>query len=171
MFQCVSALSYIALGIFNQLDVGVKATAIATSRLLEIDPPKEVIVIPSFRDNRTEIELYVEDIEKFSDQTLETTETSQFTVGGKTDPKSSAGAIANAARERKTPAVQAIGADAVFSAVRAITIARQYLKDKEDGVDLYFKAEFVKVRFESRNEDTTAVKLTCYLYQGKLRTE
>lgn len=153
-------------------NVGVKATAIATARLAtETDTPMSLVVIPGFRENRTEIELYVEDVTKFADKTIDTPEEeSPFTVGGKTDPKSSAGAIASAARERKTPTVQAIGAEAVFSAVRAIAIARQYLADKDDGIDLYFKVEFVKVRFEGRSEDTTAVKMTCFLYEGELET-
>lgn len=153
-------------------NVGVKATAIATARLAtENEPPKHVVAIPGFRGNRTEIELYVEDVANFADKTIETpAEESPFTIGGKTDPKASAGAIANAARERKTPVVQAIGAEAVFGAVRAIAIARQYLQDKDDGIDLYFKTEFVKVRFEGRSEDTTAIKMTCYLYEGKLET-
>ena len=74
----------------------------------------------------------------------------------------------NAARERKSCTVQAIGADAVFNAVKAIAIAREYLKDKDDGVDLYITVGFTKVRFEGRDEDTTAVKYTCYLYEGSL---
>jgi stage V sporulation protein S len=151
-------------------NVGVKATLIAAERLeKETTPAKTVVAIPSFRGNRTEIELYVEDVDKFAGKTLPTpSETANLTVGGKTDPKLSAGAIANAARERKTPAVQAIGADAVFNAVRAIAIARQYLRDKEDGIDLYFRLEWTKIRFEGRDEDTTAIRFSCCLYEGDL---
>ena len=111
----------------------------------------------------------MEDVEKFAAKTLPTpAETANLTVGGKTDPKLSAGAIANAARERKTPVVQAIGAEAVFNAVRAIAIARQYLQDKDDGIDLYFRLEWTKIRFEGRDEDTTAIRFTCSLYEGDL---
>ena len=151
-------------------NVGVKATLIAAERLeKETTPAKTVVAIPSFRGNRTEIELYVEDVEKFAAKTLPIpAETANLTVGGKTDPKLSAGAIANAARERKTPVVQAIGAEAVFNAVRAIAIARQYLRDKEDGIDLYFRLEWTKIRFEGRDEDTTAIRFTCSLYEGDL---
>lgn len=149
-------------------NVGIKAAAIATARLAQTEPAKSIAIIPSFRDNRSEISLFVDDISNLEDGDIETTDTVNFTVGGKSDPKASAGAIANAARERKSCTVQAIGADAVFNAVKAIAIAREYLEDKDDGVDLYITVGFTKVRFEGRDEDTTAVKYTCYLYEGSL---
>lgn len=59
-----------------------------------------------------------------------------------------AGAIAGVMREKGHVAVQAIGAAAINQALKAITLARTFLK--EDGIDLVFFAEFVEVEIDGK---------------------
>lgn len=149
------------------VNVAVKAMAIATVKLAE-DEKKHIVAVPSFRDNRNEVSLFVEDVEKFKSNAILTTVTSDYSVGAKTDPKICAGAIANSAREKHAVSLQAIGPDAVFNAIRSVAIAREYLEGKGDDVDIFLKVELTKIRFDGRDEDTTAVKLSCFLHQGQI---
>lgn len=153
------------------VNVAVKALAIATKRLSEQDD-MHIVAVPSFRDNRNEVSLVVEDVEKLKANALLTTDISHYVVGAKTDPKMTAGAIASSAREGHASSVQGIGADAVFNAIRAIAIAREYLKDKADNVDLFVKAEFVEVTLDGKDgkedRNSTAVKMTAFLHQGQI---
>ena len=152
------------------VNVAVKALAIATKRLSEDN--MHIVAVPSFRDNRNEVSLVVEDMEKLKANSLLTTDISHYAVGSKTDPKMTAGAIASSAREGHASSVTGIGADAVFNAIRSIAIAREYLKDKADNVDLFVKAEFVEVTLDGKEgqEDrtSTAVKMTAFLHQGQI---
>lgn len=156
------------------VNVAVKALAIATKRLQgEVThDTMEIVAVPFFRDNRNEVSLFVEDLQNFKANAVLTTETSNFTVGAQTDPKMTAGAIANAAREGHASSMQGIGAEAVFNSIRSVAIAREYLSDKEDSVDLFVKAEFVEVTRDGKDgqEDrtSTAVKLTVFLHEGKI---
>jgi stage V sporulation protein S len=152
------------------VNVAVKALAIATKRLeSEATTPMHIVAVPFFRDNRNEVSLYVEDLEKLKANALLTTDMAHYPVGTKTDPKLTAGAIASSAREGHASSVQGIGADAVFNAIRAIAIAREYLRDKDDKVDLFCKAEFIEVTLDTKDgetRDSTAVKITAFLHQG-----
>jgi len=67
-----------------------------------------------------------------------------------------AGAIAGVIREGTVAEVQAIGAGAVNQAVKAIAIARGYLK--EDGIDITCIPSFVEIEIDK--QERTAIKLT-----------
>ncbi len=66
-----------------------------------------------------------------------------------------AGAIAGVMREKGRVDVQAIGAGAVNQAVKAVCIARGYLK--EDGIDIMCLPSFVEVQID--DHERTAVRL------------
>jgi stage V sporulation protein S len=66
-----------------------------------------------------------------------------------------AGAIAGVMRESGRAEVQAIGAGAVNQAIKAVAIARGYLK--QDGIDITCLPEFVEVQIDE--QERTAVKL------------
>jgi stage V sporulation protein S len=66
-----------------------------------------------------------------------------------------AGAIAGVMRESGHAEVQAIGAGAVNQAIKAVAIARGYLK--QDGIDITCLPEFVEVQIDE--QERTAVKL------------
>ncbi|MBN1889591.1 MAG: stage V sporulation protein S [Thermoflexales bacterium] len=66
-----------------------------------------------------------------------------------------AGAIAGVMRESGRAEVQAIGAGAVNQAIKAVAIARGYLK--QDGIEITCLPEFVEVQIEE--QERTAVKL------------
>lgn len=59
-----------------------------------------------------------------------------------------AGAIAGIMREKDRVIVQAIGASAVNQAIKAITLARGFLR--EDGIDIFFIPEFVGVKIDNK---------------------
>ena len=75
-------------------------------------------------------------------------------VAGSSQTSKVAGAIAGVMRERGHVHVQAIGASAVNQAVKAITVARGFLK--EDGIELVFFPELVDV--EIGDKVRTALK-------------
>jgi stage V sporulation protein S len=77
-------------------------------------------------------------------------------VSGSSRTSAVAGAIAGVFRENKKAEVQAIGAIAVNQAVKALALARGYLK--EDGYNVVFIAEFVDV--EINDKIRTAIKFT-----------
>eukprot|EP01001_Neometanema_parovale_P005736 NODE_2147_length_1499_cov_10.616279_g2042_i0.p1 GENE.NODE_2147_length_1499_cov_10.616279_g2042_i0~~NODE_2147_length_1499_cov_10.616279_g2042_i0.p1 ORF type:complete len:471 (-),score=86.96 NODE_2147_length_1499_cov_10.616279_g2042_i0:87-1445(-) len=68
------------------------------------------------------------------------TATIEYKVGGGTNPKSTAGAISNSAREGTLCGVEALGPDAVSTAVKAIAIARANLE--ADKIDVVFAPQF-----------------------------
>ena len=77
-------------------------------------------------------------------------------VSGTSRTSAVAGAIAGVFRDNKRAEVQAIGAGAVNQAVKALILARGYLK--EDGYAIYFTPEFTEVDIEGKIR--TAVKLS-----------
>lgn len=66
-----------------------------------------------------------------------------------------AGAIAGVVRENSRAEVQAIGAGAVNQAVKALILAKGYLRG--DGIDVFFMPEFADVSIEDKVR--TAIKL------------
>lgn len=76
-------------------------------------------------------------------------------VSGTSRTSAVAGAIAGVFREHKRAEVQAIGAGAVNQAVKALVLARGYLK--EDGYDVICSPEFADVDIDGKVR--TAIKL------------
>jgi stage V sporulation protein S len=76
-------------------------------------------------------------------------------VSGTSRTSAVAGAIAGVFRENKRAEVQAIGAGAVNQAVKALVLARGYLK--EDGYDVICAPEFADVDIDGKVR--TAIKL------------
>jgi len=77
-------------------------------------------------------------------------------VSGTSRTSAVAGAIAGVFRENKRAEVQAIGAIAVNQAVKALALARGYLR--EDGYNIIFFPEFVDVEIDEKIR--TAIKFT-----------
>jgi stage V sporulation protein S len=75
-------------------------------------------------------------------------------VSGTSRTSAVAGAIAGVFRENKRAEVQAIGAVAVNQAIKALALAKGYLK--EDGYDIIFVPEFVDVEIDGKVR--TAIK-------------
>ncbi len=76
-------------------------------------------------------------------------------VSGRSRPSAVAGAIAGVVREAGRAEVQAIGAGATNQAVKAVAIARDYLR--ETGIEAICLPAFIDVTIE--NEDRTAIRL------------
>lgn len=76
-------------------------------------------------------------------------------VSARSRPSAVAGAIAGVVRECGRAEVQAIGAGATNQAVKAVAIARDYLR--ETGIDAVCLPAFIDVTIE--NEDRTAIRL------------
>lgn len=76
-------------------------------------------------------------------------------VSARSRPSAVAGAIAGVVRERGRAEVQAIGAGATNQAVKAVAIAREYLR--ETGTEAVCLPAFIDVTIE--NEDRTAILL------------
>lgn len=72
-------------------------------------------------------------------------------VSAKSNPNSVAGALAAVLRERESAEMQAVGAGAINQAVKAIAIARSYLRPSE--IDLVCVPSFIDVEIEG-NERT-----------------
>lgn len=84
---------------------------------------------------------------------VETTEV--LKVSAKSRPSAVAGAIAGVVREAGRAEVQAIGAGATNQAVKAVAIARDYLR--ESGIEAICLPSFIDVTIDS--EDRTAILL------------
>ena len=80
-------------------------------------------------------------------------------VSGSSRTSAVAGAIAGVFRENKRAEVQAIGAGAVNQAIKALIVARGYLR--EDGLDVVCSPEFAEVDIEGKVR--TAIKLVVQL--------
>jgi stage V sporulation protein S len=76
-------------------------------------------------------------------------------VSAKSRPSAVAGAIAGVVRELGRAEVQAIGAGATNQAVKAVAIARDYLR--ESGIEAVCLPSFIDVTID--NEDRTAILL------------
>jgi stage V sporulation protein S len=77
--------------------------------------------------------------------------TSVLKVSAKSNPNSVAGALAAVLRERDTAEIQAVGAGAINQAVKAVAIARSYLKATQ--IDLACIPSFIDVQING-NERT-----------------
>jgi stage V sporulation protein S len=77
--------------------------------------------------------------------------TSVLKVSAKSNPNSVAGALAAVLRERENAELQAVGAGAINQAVKAVAIARSYLKPSE--IDLSCVPSFIDVEING-NERT-----------------
>ena len=80
-------------------------------------------------------------------------------VSGTSRTSAVAGAIAGVFRENKRAEVQAIGAIAVNQAVKALALAKGYLR--EDGYNVIFIPEFVDVTIDEKIR--TAIKFVVEL--------
>jgi stage V sporulation protein S len=92
------------------------------------------------------------------DVTVHRTEEGQvevLKVSARSRPSAVAGAIAGVVRENGRAEVQAIGAGATNQAVKAVAIARDYLR--ETGIEAICLPAFIDVTIE--NEDRTAIRL------------
>jgi stage V sporulation protein S len=76
-------------------------------------------------------------------------------VSARSRPSAVAGAIAGVVRETGRAEVQAIGAGATNQAVKAVAIARDYLR--ETGIEAICLPAFIDVTID--NEDRTAIRL------------
>jgi len=76
-------------------------------------------------------------------------------VSAKSNPNSVAGALAAVLRERANAELQAVGAGAINQAVKAIAIARSYLKGSE--IDLSCVPSFIDV--EINGNERTGISL------------
>ena len=76
-------------------------------------------------------------------------------VSAKSNPNSVAGALAAVLRERPAAELQAVGAGAINQAVKAVAIARSYLKTSE--LDLYCIPAFIDV--EINGNERTGISL------------
>ena len=76
-------------------------------------------------------------------------------VSAKSNPNSVAGALAAVLRERETAEMQAVGAGAINQAVKAIAIARSYLRAGE--IDVLCVPSFIEV--EINGNERTGISL------------
>jgi stage V sporulation protein S len=76
-------------------------------------------------------------------------------VSSKSRPSAVAGAIAGVVRELGRAEVQAIGAGATNQAIKAVAIARDYLR--ETGIDAVCLPAFIDITID--NDDRTAIRL------------
>lgn len=80
-----------------------------------------------------------------------------------------AGAIAGVLRDACEVEIQAIGADAVNQAVKAIAIARSYIE--ENGLDLVAVPSFVKLELHSEERTAIRIALECRPLGEALRSD
>ncbi|HEV3154655.1 MAG TPA: stage V sporulation protein S [Candidatus Baltobacteraceae bacterium] len=81
--------------------------------------------------------------------------TSVLKVSAKSNPNSVAGALAAVLRERDSAELQAVGAGAINQAIKAVAIARSYLKTS--GIDLVCVPSFIDV--EINGNERTGISL------------
>jgi stage V sporulation protein S len=86
-----------------------------------------------------------------SDDVHVSTTLSPLKVSAKSNPNAVAGALAAVIRERNTAEIQAVGAGAINQAIKAIAIARSYLRDSD--LDVICIPSFITVAI-SDNERT-----------------
>jgi stage V sporulation protein S len=82
-------------------------------------------------------------------------DTMTLKVAATSNPATVAGAIANNIREAKAVEIVSMGPKSVNQAVKAVAIARDYLK--EDKVDLTCRPEFIHLQLDG--EEKSAIKL------------
>ena len=84
------------------------------------------------------------------DQTIQVTP-GTLKVSARSNPNAVAGALAAVMRERDNAEIQAVGAGAINQAIKAVAIARSYLKGSE--IDVICVPSFITVEI-SENERT-----------------
>ena len=77
-------------------------------------------------------------------------------ISGNSRTSAAAGAIAGVIRESKVAEVQAIGAQAVNQAVKALALAKRYLQ--RDGIQIVTTPEFVDINIDEKVR--TAIRFT-----------
>ena len=80
-------------------------------------------------------------------------------VAAKSNPSTVAGAIANNVRDGKSVEIVAMGPESINNTVKAIAIARGFLKG--DGLDANFKPEFIHLTIDG--EKKSAIKFFLYV--------
>ena len=88
----------------------------------------------------------------------------QIKVAARSEAPLVAGAIVGILREQSEVHVQAVGANAVNQAVKAMAIARSYLA--ADNTDLYARPSFVTILIKGRN--CSAIRFHVCAVQGAL---
>jgi len=91
-----------------------------------------------------------DDVERVKTDTAE-----MLKVSTRSRPSAVAGAIAGVIREFGVAEVQSIGAGATNQAIKAVAIARSYLR--EDGIDIACVPSFIDIAIE--NQERTAIRL------------
>lgn len=81
--------------------------------------------------------------------------TSVLKVSAKSNPNSVAGALAAVLREREAAELQAVGAGAINQAIKAVAIARSYLKTSQ--IDLACVPSFIDI--EINGNERTGISL------------
>ena len=76
-------------------------------------------------------------------------------VAANSVPATVAGALANNVREGRAVELVAMGARSVNQAIKAVAIARAYLKD--DFIELHCRPEFIHLKLDG--EEKSAIKL------------
>jgi stage V sporulation protein S len=76
-------------------------------------------------------------------------------VSAKSNPNAVAGALAAVMRERASAEIQAVGAGAINQAIKAVAIARSYLKDSD--IDVVCIPSFITV--EISDHERTGMSL------------
>jgi len=76
-------------------------------------------------------------------------------VSAKSNPNAVAGALAAVMRERATAEIQAVGAGAINQAIKAVAIARSYLRDSN--IDVVCVPSFITV--EISDHERTGMSL------------
>ncbi len=79
-------------------------------------------------------------------------------VSAKSNPNAVAGALAGVMRERDEAELQAVGAGAINQAVKAIAIARTYLKASH--IDLVCAPSFIEVEIEGNERTGISLAVT-----------
>ena len=117
----------------------------------EASAPVEVV-----EETMTLTEEYVyEELEVVEEAPTRAEHSEVLKVSAKSRPSAVAGAIAGVVREAGRAEVQAIGAGATNQAVKAVAIARDYLR--ESGIEAICLPAFIDVTIDS--EDRTAIRL------------
>ena len=84
--------------------------------------------------------------------------TERIRVSSHSPSKAVAGAIAGVMREAGYAELQVIGANAINQAIKAVTIARGYLR--QDDMDLMMTTDFVMVEIDG--DERTAVRVSIF---------
>jgi len=149
--QCVRiggappAIMCTGAGATNQ---AVKAIAIARQYLTDGEEadPTDLIAQPTFDGKSSHLLLKLRRARPINmDKDF-----SGLTSTPSSDPYKVAGAIAGKVRDGERIGISAVGANAVFHAVEAVSISRRYLK--EDRVDIKFTPSFTKVDHPKKGE-------------------